>query len=123
LGRKHLGSRRHDCVLHHPRPNLGFVGKFYLFSGDRSGYIGLALIACSSLVSAYYYLRVVVYMFIAMATRSCAAPGEPDRRGAAIGLVALTIFATPLFNWAASAILAVIDTLIQSKNDPADRPF
>jgi NADH-quinone oxidoreductase subunit N len=47
-------------------PTLGFVGKFYLVRTVlEAGYIGLALIGViTSLVSAYYYLRVVVIMFV-----------------------------------------------------------
>jgi NADH-quinone oxidoreductase subunit N len=47
-------------------PTLGFMGKFYLFSTVVSaGFYGLALIGVlTSLVSAYYYLRVVVIMYM-----------------------------------------------------------
>lgn len=47
-------------------PTLGMVGKFYLFSAViAGGYPGLALIGVlTSLVSAYYYLRVVVNMYM-----------------------------------------------------------
>ncbi|MDD2922044.1 MAG: NADH-quinone oxidoreductase subunit N [Anaerolineales bacterium] len=47
-------------------PTLGLVGKFYLFrSAVSGGFIGLALIGVfTSLVSAYYYLRVVVQMYM-----------------------------------------------------------
>ncbi len=47
-------------------PTLGLVGKFYLFRAAISGgFTGLALIGViTSLVSAYYYLRVVVQMYM-----------------------------------------------------------
>ena len=47
-------------------PTLGMVGKFYLFSAViAGGYPGLAVIGVlTSLVSAYYYLRVVVNMYM-----------------------------------------------------------
>ena len=47
-------------------PTAGFAGKFYLFGAAvRSGYIWLAIIAVlNSAVAAYYYLRVVVYMYM-----------------------------------------------------------
>src|SRR3990172_8498767 len=47
-------------------PTLGLVGKFYLFRAVLSGgYVGLAIIGVvTSLVSAYYYLRVVVTMYM-----------------------------------------------------------
>ncbi|GAP15892.1 NADH dehydrogenase subunit N [Longilinea arvoryzae] len=63
---------------------LGFWGKFYLFSAAvQAGFISLALIGLlTSVLSAYYYLRVVVIMFMR--------PGEPVvRRDAALSLVTL----------------------------------
>lgn len=47
-------------------PTLGMVGKFYLFrAAIAGGFTGLALIGViTSLVSAYYYLRVVVNMYM-----------------------------------------------------------
>lgn len=47
-------------------PTLGMVGKFYLFrSAIDGGFIGLALIGLvTSLISAFYYLRVVVNMYM-----------------------------------------------------------
>jgi len=47
-------------------PTIGMVGKFYLFSSAiQGGYVWLALIGvATSLVSAYYYLRVVVNMYM-----------------------------------------------------------
>ncbi|MFQ5892750.1 MAG: NADH-quinone oxidoreductase subunit N [Nitrospinota bacterium] len=47
-------------------PTAGFVGKFYIFSAAvQSGFIGLAVIGVmASLVSVYYYLRVVVVMYM-----------------------------------------------------------
>ena len=112
LGGKHLGLAVAMTVFMLSfigvPPTLGFVGKFYLFSSVLAGgYVWLAVIGVlTSLVSAYYYLRVVVYMFMR--------DGDPVVRrdlwvnltvgAAAVGLVALTIFATPLFNWAAGAV-------------------
>ena len=47
-------------------PTLGLVGKFYLFRSVMSGgFVWLALIGVlTSLISAYYYLRVVVTMYM-----------------------------------------------------------
>jgi NADH-quinone oxidoreductase subunit N len=46
--------------------SAGFVGKFYLFSAAvEGGYVALAVAGVlMSVVSAYYYLRVVVYMYM-----------------------------------------------------------
>jgi len=90
-------------------PTLGFVGKFYLFSTVlEGGFNGLALIGLlTSLVSAYYYLRVVVIMYMRT--------GEPvvSRERwvyyatvvTAVATVVLSIFSSPLFNWAEQAVL------------------
>jgi len=47
-------------------PLAGFVAKFYLFGAAvRAGYIWLTVIAVlNSAVAAYYYLRVIVYMYM-----------------------------------------------------------
>jgi NADH-quinone oxidoreductase subunit N len=90
-------------------PTLGFVGKFYLFSSViEGGFIGLAVIGVlTSLVSAYYYLRVVVYMYMR--------EGEPQVYSerwvaltaglTAVATILLGIFSAPLFNWASNAAL------------------
>jgi NADH-quinone oxidoreductase subunit N len=90
-------------------PTLGFVGKFFLFrTVIEGGFIGLALIGVlTSLISAFYYLRVVVIMYMR--------EGEPLVRqepwlyltayAAAIGVVILSLFSTPLLNWASQAVL------------------
>ena len=47
-------------------PTAGFVGKFYLFGGAvQAGFIWLAVIGVlNSAIGAYYYLRVIVYMYM-----------------------------------------------------------
>lgn len=47
-------------------PTAGFIGKFYLFTAAiQEGYVWLTVIAVAmSAVSAYYYLRVVMYMYM-----------------------------------------------------------
>lgn len=46
-------------------PTAGFTGKFYIFtSAVQVGYISLAIIGViNSAISAYYYLRVLIYLF------------------------------------------------------------
>jgi NADH-quinone oxidoreductase subunit N len=90
-------------------PTLGFVGKFFLFRTVlEGGYVGLAIVGVlTSLVSAYYYLRILVIMYMQ--------DGEPVIRkefylgvtmiSAALATVALSIFAVPLFQWASQAVL------------------
>jgi NADH-quinone oxidoreductase subunit N len=47
-------------------PTAGFIGKFYIFSAAvKSGYVGLAVLGVlASVISAYFYLRVVVTMYM-----------------------------------------------------------
>lgn len=51
-------------------PAAGFIGKFYLFSGAiQKGFIWLAVIGVlNSAASAYYYLRIMVYMYFKEST-------------------------------------------------------
>lgn len=90
-------------------PTLGFLGKFYVFRTLlEGGFPGLAVIGVvTSLISAYYYLRVVVYMYMR--------EGEPQAirdpwlyiaaTASAVCLVVLGIFSQPLFAWASQALL------------------
>ena len=47
-------------------PTAGFAGKFYIFSSAvEAGYIGLAVLGViNSVISVYYYLRLVVWMYM-----------------------------------------------------------
>jgi NADH-quinone oxidoreductase subunit N len=47
-------------------PTVGFVAKFYVFrAAIDAGYLWLALVGVlTSLVSAYYYLRIVIIMYM-----------------------------------------------------------
>jgi NADH-quinone oxidoreductase subunit N len=91
-------------------PTLGFIGKFYLFrSVIDGGFIWLAIIGVlTSLVSAYYYLRVVVYMYMQ--------DGEPQAQRdnwvyltaavTGLGIIVLGIFSLPLLTWAYQAAIS-----------------
>ena len=72
-------------------PTVGFIGKFLVFGvAIEAGLVGLAIVGVvTSLISAYYYLRVVVMMYM----RS----GEPESRSESwlnrtVGLTALATF-------------------------------
>jgi NADH-quinone oxidoreductase subunit N len=90
-------------------PTLGFVGKFYLFRAAIEGqfYILAIIGVVTSLISAYYYLRVVVTMYMR--------EGEPETRSepwlnltwgvSAIVTVLISIMPGPLFDWASQAVL------------------
>ena len=90
-------------------PTLGLVGKVYLFRAViDGGFYGLAVIGVlTSLVSAYYYLRVVVTMYMK--------DGEPETEresflslttgATAIITVLVSLVPQYLFAWASSAVL------------------
>jgi NADH-quinone oxidoreductase subunit N len=90
-------------------PTVGFVGKFYLFRvALDAGYVGLAIVGVlASVVSVYYYMRVVTTMYMK--------EGEAEAHGDAwlnLG-VAVTALATvffgivtaPALRWALQAVL------------------
>jgi len=113
LGRKHIGLALAMTIFMLSFTGvpltLGFWGKFYLFStAVEGGFLGLALIGLlTSVVSAFYYLRVVVVMFMQ--------PGEPVIRRdpwlnltagvSAVAIVALSLIPGPLFLLAAQAAI------------------
>jgi NADH-quinone oxidoreductase subunit N len=90
-------------------PTLGFAAKLYVFrTAIEGGFMGLAVIGVvTSLISAFYYLRIVIIMFMQ--------DGEPEvypqrwlsttAVTAAVATVVLTIFASPLFSWAANSVV------------------
>jgi NADH-quinone oxidoreductase subunit N len=90
-------------------PTLGFFAKFYLFrTVIAADFIGLAMVGIlTSLISAYYYLRVIVIMY--MREGQPEASREPwlqvTTGVAAVGTVVLGLFAQPLLNWASQAIM------------------
>ncbi len=61
-------------------PTAGFVGKWYVFSAAvQSGYYGLAVIGVlTSIVSIFFYLRVIVMMYMAPPAE-VPAPAAPSR--------------------------------------------
>ncbi len=90
-------------------PTLGFVGKFYLFRAAVQGqfYLLAVIGVVTSLISAYYYLRVVVAMYMR--------EGDPQANSepwlnitwavAAIATVVVSLVPQFLFAWASSAVL------------------
>ncbi len=90
-------------------PTLGFVGKFYLFRAAIQGqfYLLAVIGVLTSLISAYYYLRVVVIMYMR--------DGEPETVrepwlnltwvAMAIVTVVASLIPQYLFAWASNAVL------------------
>jgi len=90
-------------------PTLGFMGKFYLFGAAiHGGFVGLALFGVvTSLISAYFYLRLIVIMYMREGDPEVSA--DPWLKFTAIAAAVLTVLlslaAGPLFNLAARATL------------------
>ena len=70
-------------------PTVGFIGKWYIFSAAVSaGYYGLAIVGVlTSVISVFFYLRVVVMMYMAERGR----PPSRCRTVAGLGLAALAV--------------------------------
>jgi NADH-quinone oxidoreductase subunit N len=94
-------------------PLAGFVGKFYLFgSAVRAGFIWLTVLGVlNSAIAAYYYLRVIVYMY--MREPQAAGGGAryaPSFAGglalviALIGIVLLGVMPAPFADLAQAAV-------------------
>jgi NADH-quinone oxidoreductase subunit N len=90
-------------------PTLGFVGKFYLFRAAIAGqfYLLAVIGVLTSLISAYYYLRVVVMMY--MREGELEAASEPWLNITwgltAILTVVVSLVPQVLFAWASAAVL------------------
>ena len=113
LGRKHPALAAAMAIfmlsLTGVPPTLGFVGKFYLFRAAIQGqfYLLAVIGVLTSLISAYYYLRVVVTMYMR--------DGEPETTSepwlnltwgaAAVLTVVVSLVPAPLFDWASQAVL------------------
>jgi NADH-quinone oxidoreductase subunit N len=96
-------------------PLAGFVGKFYLFGAAiRGGYVWLAVIAVlNSAIAAYYYLRVIVYMYM-REPEGAAAGWAPSFAGglalaiALAGIVILGVLPAPFADLATAAVAPLI---------------
>src|SRR5678816_342411 len=93
-------------------PTAGFIGKWYIFSAAVSaGYYWLAIIGVlTSVVSVFFYLRVVVMMYMADRDAALAAPAHVG--GVAMAALVVSIAAilflgilpTPILNLGAASI-------------------
>jgi len=90
-------------------PTLGLVGKFYLFrTAVEGGFIGLAIIGVlTSLISAYYYLRVVVVMYMREGEAEAQAESWLSLTTAvtAVATVVLSFLPAALFALASGAVM------------------
>jgi NADH-quinone oxidoreductase subunit N len=97
-------------------PTAGFIAKFYIFkTAVDSGHTTIALIGIlTSIVSVYYYLRVVYYLYMREPAEGYATEpaGGIFATGALaiamIGIFVIGIFPTPLFAMAGAAARALL---------------
>lgn len=94
-------------------PTAGFIAKFYIFkTAVDSGHLTIALIGIlTSIVSVYYYLRVVYFLYMKEAPEGFAVPvGGIFATGAlaisVIGIFVIGLFPSPLFEVAGAAARA-----------------
>ena len=90
-------------------PTIGLVGKIYLFRAViNGGFYGLAIIGVlTSLISAYYYLRVVVIMYMRDGNPETERESFLDFTTIATAVATVVISLVPqfLFAWASSAVV------------------
>ncbi|HET7706279.1 MAG TPA: NADH-quinone oxidoreductase subunit N [Thermoanaerobaculia bacterium] len=91
-------------------PTAGFISKFYIFkTAIESGHMTVAFIGIlMSIVSVYYYLRVVYYLYMKEAADGVPVPVSGVFATGAlaismIGILLIGIFPTPLFQMAGNA--------------------
>ena len=97
-------------------PTAGFISKFYIFkTAIESGHTVVALIGIlASIVSVYYYLRVVYYLYMKEPAEgyAVATVGGVFAVGALtiamVGILAIGIYPTPLFQAAGNAARALL---------------
>lgn len=96
-------------------PTAGFISKFYIFkTAIDSGHTTIAVIGIlTSIVSVYYYLRVVYFLYMkeAPADSTASAGGMFAAWALAIsiaGIFLIGLFPTPLFNLAGAAAHALL---------------
>jgi len=92
-------------------PTAGFIAKFYLLvAAIHGGYI-LTVIAAMifSVVSAFYYLRIVRYMYFEEAMDETVVSMSPGMTAALtlamVGMVVMAIFPAPLLNFASKSLI------------------
>jgi NADH-quinone oxidoreductase subunit N len=96
-------------------PTAGFVGKFYLFGAAvKAGYVWLAVIGVlNSAAAAYYYLRLIVYMYM-REPEGAPTVMAPSLSGALAlvvalwGVVQLGVAPGPLFDLAQAAVVPLL---------------
>jgi NADH-quinone oxidoreductase subunit N len=95
-------------------PMAGFIAKWYVFSAAvKAGYTGLAIIGVlTSVVSVFFYLRIVVMMYMTPTDSPARFPVVPKVAGLALVVSAILIFylgilPTRVLDWAAASISTI----------------
>jgi NADH-quinone oxidoreductase subunit N len=95
-------------------PMAGFIAKWYVFSAAvKAGYSGLAIIGVlTSVVSVFFYLRIVVMMYMTSSETPAKFPAVPRIAGAALVvsavlIVYLGVLPTRVIDWAAASISTI----------------
>jgi len=96
-------------------PLAGFVGKFYVFGAAvRAGYFWLAVIGVlNSAAAAYYYLRIIVYMYMrepegAATTYASSFAGGLALAIALLAIVLLGVMPAPFVDLAQAAVAPLL---------------
>jgi NADH-quinone oxidoreductase subunit N len=92
-------------------PLAGFIAKWYVFTAAvKAGYTWLAIVGVlTSVISVFFYLRIVVMMYMTPATASPAVLPTPRVAGTALVISAILVFylgilPTQVLSWAAASI-------------------
>jgi NADH-quinone oxidoreductase subunit N len=95
-------------------PMAGFIAKWYVFSAAmKAGYSGLAIIGVlTSVVSVFFYLRIVVMMYMTPSETPARFPPVPRMAGIALLVSAILIFylgilPTRVIDWAAASVSTI----------------
>ncbi|HEY2149203.1 MAG TPA: NADH-quinone oxidoreductase subunit N [Vicinamibacterales bacterium] len=95
-------------------PMAGFIAKWYVFTAAvKAGYTGLAILGVlTSVISVFFYLRIVVMMFMTPAEEPTRVPEVPRLAGAALVVCAILIFylgvlPAAVLDWAAASISTI----------------
>ena len=96
-------------------PFGGFIAKWYVFyAALRAGYVWLAVVGVvTSVVSVFFYLRVVVTMYMTPADASAdTVPAVPRFAAAALVVSAVIVLGlgllpSPVLDWAAASISTI----------------
>ena len=95
-------------------PLAGFIAKWYVFSAAiKAGYYWLAIIGVlTSVVSVFFYLRIVIMMYMTPTESPARFPAVPKLAGAALVVSAILVFylgilPTRVLTWAAASISTI----------------